>query len=553
MNRSVLLYLMAYVFAIIYATSCTHQPDPGICCSEMSSASLSVTEARGIFESDIAEIVSTRSTHTESPLLPGDFSPWWDKAATSSYGELASVDVPVIPTYRYRAFISRFRGGQSTAYDVPVWQKLIVVRRSSGQTTAEACYIMSIIPDDRYYRRHKEDLSMDILNCGDRGNFSGMIIYARISDGMPVRVNRYEKGVKVEGVFICDGDIKENAKKSEVFNSIMKNVRFARSRALNTRSGEDEWDYDGFYDLGGGIYAGDDGNIYYDTDGDGIPDSFWIDPVDRPDDPAPDPDPEPDYKDAGEDIGDGDQEPDNPTEGGGSGVDEGTDSQDPHGGTSISQSAYEQLFNKFNGNLSTNQWETLKHLLKKMEDQCNGNGLINQLINKLGNGDLSILYDPNKEFAEYDPNNNTLTMPNLHNGLDLSPSSIDLIQNAFDLFHELFHVYQYYVIGSSNWNTMRPEIEIEAKLASYYYLVYITRFDYEGANKVYSSDVNKIIIQMTGLLENNMNLIFFECQCLLDKYFSEAASMYAYDYGNYSYTPSNGAYMPNISVISSDC
>ena len=188
-----------------------------------------------------------------------------------------------------------------------------------------------------------------------------------------------------------------------------------------------------------------------------------------------------------------------------------------------------------------------------MEDQCNGNGLINQLINKLGNGDLSILYDPNKEFAEYDPNNNTLTMPNLHNGLDLSPSSIDLIQNAFDLFHELFHVYQYYVIGSSNWNAMRPEIEIEAKLASYYYLVYITNYDYPRVNKIYSSVVDQKVAGMAAFLNYNMSPIFSAYQDLIDVAFSEAASMYAYDHGNYSYTPSNGAYMPNVSAISSDC
>ncbi len=67
---------------------------------------------------------------------------------------------------------------------------------------------------------------------------------------------------------------------------MLRGITLINRRSVTTKSfgedfwdDDDEWDYgdpDDYTDIGGGLYQDDDGDLFIDTDGDGMPDSMFI-------------------------------------------------------------------------------------------------------------------------------------------------------------------------------------------------------------------------------------------------------------------------------------
>ncbi len=276
--------------------------------SRKEARALTVEEARQFFENR-AEHYFTRSDvprQNFKGLNPGEFTPNWDKAKISQLHDVASVDVPIAASYRFRAIGSTFSNGRSGVRSVDVAQKLVVVKNLT--TDSLGSYILTLIPNPAYASRHKgSDLCATFLNTGDKGKFSGIAIYTESVSGMLVRINQYRKGQKVRGVFL-PGPPSERKEKIRRAKLLVGKIRLGRTISVSTRSwGEDTWDWEYDYDsygdddndndnnnndytdIGGGWFEDETGNLYYDTDGDGQPDSIGIEPVEI----TPDPDPEP--------------------------------------------------------------------------------------------------------------------------------------------------------------------------------------------------------------------------------------------------------------------
>ena len=265
---------------------------------------ITITQAREFFEQ---EFLTRNDDNTRyGVLLPGDFTPIWDEAIVSQNHRIASVDVPIIPQYTYKAICSDYRLGKATAYAVTVSQKLIVVK---SLTTGELShYVMSLIPDKEFAVKHKGNISNIFLNANDRGSFSGIVLYTH--NGCPVTVNKYVDGVYTEGTTICG--IEDDVKRVTNLKKIVKyisTIRFKRCIAIHSRTGEDngiwdeeDWEYgdeDEYIYITGGIYTDEDGNLFIDLDGDGKIDGVYIPPVDvSPEDPG-----------SGDGDGDGGEEP----------------------------------------------------------------------------------------------------------------------------------------------------------------------------------------------------------------------------------------------------
>ena len=139
-----------------------------------SRVSLSVEEARRYFESEYGTLSVTKTVNGEARvpwLMPGDITPMWEKAVESWKGNTASVDVEVIPTYRYRAVRSEFRNGKAEAYSVDVYQKLVVVndlvKKEEGREQAFEVMEEQV----KYYFSHPgdavEDATYLITNFGN--------------------------------------------------------------------------------------------------------------------------------------------------------------------------------------------------------------------------------------------------------------------------------------------------------------------------------------------------------------------------------------------------
>lgn len=181
-------------------------------------------------------------------MSPGDITPKWEEAAASAKGNTASVDVPVIPTYRYRAIRSEYTGGRAKAYSVDVWQKLVIVRKhyEDGGEEKMGQYILTLIPDKGYAGRHKGNVVEKFVNNGDNGSYSGLAVY--YCRGVPMRMDRYVDGQKVGGISVFgETDAEIISSRLKMIFKELGTIEFLKGRVLLTRSGEDFWDDDWYY------------------------------------------------------------------------------------------------------------------------------------------------------------------------------------------------------------------------------------------------------------------------------------------------------------------
>lgn len=292
--------------------------DPGVNAPPVeNSMDLTVEDARIFFEAQTERnLLGTRagaSLQQSNPFNPGDFTPMWDKAEPSRLHERASVDIPILPSYRFRALQSGFRHGRSEVCAMNISQKLVVVKDLT--TGRLGSYILTLIPDSSCGAKDTDWCSR-FLNSGGKGKFSGLAIYTESSLGLLIRVSQYHEGRKIKGVYIpgtCPGPDRDQ--KIRWVKALLGKIRIGKAATRVTRSwGEDDWwwddddwwndvdddvdddwwEYNGkFTDIGGGWFEDDAGNLYYDTDGDGKPDSMSCDDAVITPDPEPDLEPDP--------------------------------------------------------------------------------------------------------------------------------------------------------------------------------------------------------------------------------------------------------------------
>lgn len=289
-------------------------------------------EAKDFFKKQIeSKAAKTRviRKHDRRSLCPDDFVPNWDAAEASSQGDLASYDIPIQTSIRYKALACDFTGGQASAYEVDAPQKLIIVKDTKTGLLGQ--YILTLIPDKECNARYKKEICDKFINCSDKGQFTGVAIYTNPQNNMIVRANRYEKGEKVQGVFL-PGDKETLVERAKILESIIGGLILKQMPAISTRSfgeggydnwgddywndnnnypdnnypdnnnpdipgNDDEWIYEHYINMGGGFFIDMvTGTVLIDTNGDGKPDSVWLPEVDITPDPDNNPDPKPDPK-----------------------------------------------------------------------------------------------------------------------------------------------------------------------------------------------------------------------------------------------------------------
>ena len=327
---------------------------------------LSVEEAKTFFESYVSGKAS-RSVEPEEHdngfyisrlMLPvGEFVPSWEEGLSTDAPSLYSVDVPVRSDFSFR--VLRVDKGSGKVYQTKCWHKLLVVEDPKSGNMG--CFIAFFIPDRAYALSHGGDIGRVLTNGEEMGDYSGVKIYTTL-EGRRVRVNRYENGKKVEGIYIDGASDREDYIFRMLHSEkIIGKVWFQRSRPKTPVSrGEDDWvddfwddwwndtfEDDSWYDdswsddsnndsdnpldtgndnfvqvgndgWGDDVYYNSNDDTYYiDIDGDGFVDSAYVndgyDESDSGDDwssgdettTPPDPDPLPDPGDAPTDSGEG--------------------------------------------------------------------------------------------------------------------------------------------------------------------------------------------------------------------------------------------------------
>ena len=174
-------------------------------------------------------------------VSPGDFVPNWDAAVGSVNNGLACYDIPITPTYHFKAIYVDERNGKPSAGKVNVYQKLVIVKDVKSNRMDQ--YILTLIPSQLYDSRNGVQTCNNFINCADKGGFTGVALYSCVYSQVTARISTYKNGVKTGGVFLLNASGKTNlSDKYEQARTLASTVYIQKKKMVLTR-GEDDYDY----------------------------------------------------------------------------------------------------------------------------------------------------------------------------------------------------------------------------------------------------------------------------------------------------------------------
>ena len=204
----------------------------------------SLEEAKNFFQTQARDnLMLSRSLDNKKneTVSPGDFVPNWDAAVGSVNNGLACYDIPITPTYHFKAIYVDERNGKPSAGKVNVYQKLVIVKDVKSNRMDQ--YILTLIPSQLYDSRNGSQTCNNFINCADKGGFTGVALYSCVYSQVTARISTYKNGVKTGGVFLLNASRKTNlSDKYEQARALASAVYIQKKKMVLTR-GEDDYDY----------------------------------------------------------------------------------------------------------------------------------------------------------------------------------------------------------------------------------------------------------------------------------------------------------------------
>ena len=194
---------------------------------------LTVSEAKEFFEQQMMQIPVTRSSETGNKfLVPENFTPLWSSQTSTEYGNTACMNVPISTLSRFKA-----RYKQNGKYEVvDVWQKLIILKNTESGDMVQ--FIMSVIPCYSYAKDNPgADIGKIFVQGGDKGDFSGMVLYSLPATGTVFQIATYINGHRTNSAnSFSDERLKDNM--------VSEAKRLSFCKIVATRALEDfGWDF----------------------------------------------------------------------------------------------------------------------------------------------------------------------------------------------------------------------------------------------------------------------------------------------------------------------
>ena len=203
---------------------------------EVEHENFTLQEAREFFnESTMRLAIVSRSMQDDGKtrLSAGEFTPDWNNSVASAKNDLMCYDVPIDCEHTYKAVMLTKESTTATLDAVDVYQKLVIVKsRTTGKIGQ---YLLTLVPDIEYERQHQGKVADLFINAGDKGGFSGVVIYSIPGLDLIVRVNRYTTGIKTKGIYLS-GDKKEMKEKIFRLKSILRPFQLYRMPDAQSRT-----------------------------------------------------------------------------------------------------------------------------------------------------------------------------------------------------------------------------------------------------------------------------------------------------------------------------
>lgn len=257
-----------------------------------------IADARKYFESQIVQILPDDDSGTL--LYTGTFVPDWSTAGVAETDEVYGIDVSLqYPRFRYKIGQWALKNDTVVTREVIATQKMVLIRNK--KTSRYTGYFVTLIPSKKYYETHKSTDADAFSVYGDKGDFTGRVIFTTPDKGEIVRINACREGQITAGAtLICPPEEREQnlVRLKQLFHGITI-TRYAQASTRgyweggsywldevvvtpdnNNNNGNDYWWYwcsgnnddwndDDWWndtDLPSDDYGGGGGGYYYDDD-----------------------------------------------------------------------------------------------------------------------------------------------------------------------------------------------------------------------------------------------------------------------------------------------
>ena len=421
MKKKKSLFIACLALALLCTVHCTDE-DLFAPLVQTTLQGFSLEEAQTFFREQAEKYATlgySLDDESRQTLSPGDFVPEWEEATASVQGGLACYNVPIVPTYHFKAVSVEERGTAMQASKVNVYQKLVIVKELSTGRMSQ--YILTLVPTPSYDARNGSSTAVNFVNCGEKQGYSGLAVYTCVYTPFTARVSRYEDGKRVQGAFLLAPETRSGQSDTAVdlARALTASVMVRRGKIVTTRF-EDDYGWD--WDIDGGELPEVVVTPDYDWD-------QWLDDT-RPDGNV-DPEPEENY-------------PEDPEDDQYLGGDDNEDSSikvDPIIGNIASQT-----------NMNSAQLDLLKNALTEIKNTTIGGRIYELLVDngvKLAFNVVPRYSDKNAYFA---PGDNSITFMR------------DNCITSHALREELVHAVQYNVFYGASMTDKLTNFDFEAKV-----------------------------------------------------------------------------------------
>ena len=449
---------------------------------------LTVLEAKDFLEGTVLQGESTKSTDEDIPdengyvkYVPGDYTADWANATSEEESGLGCVEIPFSTKNNYIALSYYTEADSIIFYYLRIMQKLIVVK--SKNSDVKSAYLLSLIPDIEYATGKTCTEVLDsFTNIGEKGDYSGLVLYTIPNTGELVRVSQYKNGEYCSGVYVFDKSSDIETNNNLAFRFLEKISIYRMANSVYTKS------YEPIYDMPELIVTAERPNNRHKDTAEQLLNAL----IDR----------------GG--CGSYDNKTDPKPAGGGS---KPTTKNDRNTAPNS-----KKIFK--NSELSDSQWTILEAKIKEIMKQCMGMSLINTLAEKLGTKRITIKFDESGTGNYvFDGKSSVLT---------INPN-----KDAYYLFHEMFHVYQ--AFGEININTYKAanlNLEFEAYFAVLRYMEGdVELFNSLAYEKFIGHPIGASVYDLSDYLDNHGYLMPGKS---VTEYENHISSKMVYIFRNYS-------------------
>ncbi|PTN08545.1 hypothetical protein [Mangrovibacterium marinum] len=231
------LWSVVVLFSFVAIQGCSREDDLVEQVQTVSQKSMLI-DSQNCFEELVVQNMENTDLDFEHTLYPGEYTPQWDEAYSSTASGYEYMNVPILSEYQFsvRKNIGTLESPKTRHVGA---EQLLSFRKANATGNMQAMYL-TFVPTAWYFDRNKNNVIESFYTNENNGNFSGYILYSSARNLNLQIVECYKDGLMIERATRSTMNLADFISLfGQMINSdvFIKNARF---RLKSSTEGEDD-------------------------------------------------------------------------------------------------------------------------------------------------------------------------------------------------------------------------------------------------------------------------------------------------------------------------